>query len=179
MHEHQAKGWTEELRWRTEGSAWRTLWESMEGGFQSPHPRREELGEEVPPQALAHQAPHAPLPHPRHPPPQGSPGQPWPRHSAPGAERVVRDVPSVVKIHHTDPSRTRAQSPHWSHSHCDLLIMKIVLNLQLFLSWEIKQRTDLVKCTFFSTKTCLRFLLPPPHLLQTGRSPLVKHGYQH
>lgn len=152
MHEHQAKGWTEELRWRTEGSAWRTLWESMEGGFQSPHPRREELGEEVPPQALAHQAPHAPLPHPRHPPPQGSPGQPWPRHSAPGAECVVRDVPSVVKIHHTDPSRTRAQSPHWSHSHCDLLIMKIVLNLQFFLSWEIKQRTDLVKCTFFFNK---------------------------
>lgn len=112
MHEHQAKGWTAELRWRTEGSAWRTLWGSMEGGFQSLHPQREELGGEVPPQALAHQAPHAPLPHHRLPPPQGPPGQPLPIHSVPGAGCVVRGVPSVVKIHHTDPSMTPAQSPH-------------------------------------------------------------------
>lgn len=112
MHEHQAKGWTAELRWHTEGSAWRTLWGSMEGGFQSLHPQREELGGEVPPQALAHRAPHAPLPHHRLPPPQGPPGQPLPRHSVPGAGCVVRGVPSVVKIHHTDPSMTPAQSPH-------------------------------------------------------------------
>lgn len=48
----------------------------MKKNFQSPHPRKKKLKKKIPPQTLTHQTPHAPLPHPRHPPPQKSPNQP-------------------------------------------------------------------------------------------------------